>query len=83
MAMQTTLVLQFKDAAGKNKRINISNPISSLETEKIREAMNGIVADNLILSGNNVSLKESSDPLRKEIGVWAPKAEEAKQPEKA
>jgi hypothetical protein len=82
MAMQTTLVLQFKDTAGKSKRINIASPVSTLETAKIREAMKDIVADNLIMSGK-VSLKESGDPLRKEIGIWVPKAEQTKQPAKA
>ena len=74
MAMQTTLVLQFKDTAGKSKRINIANPVSTLETEKIRNTMNSIVADNLIMSGNN-PLKEIDEPLRREVGPWEPKAE--------
>lgn len=74
MAMQTTLVLQFKDTAGKSKKINIPHPLSTLETDKIRETMNGIVTDNIFLSGNN-QLKESGDPLRKEIGLWEAKPE--------
>ncbi len=74
MAMQTTLVLQFKDASGKSKRINIANPLSTLETEKVRETMNGIVADKLIMSGG-APLAGIGEPLRKETGLWEPKAE--------
>lgn len=74
MAMQTTLVLQFKDISGKTKSINIANPVNTLSAEEIRKEMEALVKDKLFLPAAG-ELVSCSDPLRREVGIWTPKTE--------